>query len=58
MIGAYIATRMLSLALRRADGKEHIVTQVCAAITLAVALFICWDLLKSGAQLPQLSQLP
>lgn len=49
MVGAYIVTRMVSLALRKSDGSEHVVSQILAAVTIVVAIAMITALVKGGA---------
>lgn len=49
MIGMYIFTRMLALANRRGDRREHWSTIVFCVLTIVVAVFVMLDLFLRGA---------
>lgn len=51
MIGAYIITRSLSLALRLGDRKENIIVQFLAVLTVLVVLGVISYLFTSGESL-------
>jgi len=39
MVGFYIITRMLSMLIKKPDGKDNPITLIFAGITILVALF-------------------
>jgi hypothetical protein len=48
MIGAYIVTRMVQLALKR-DPREHVIVIVCSLATTVITGLVVADLLTRGS---------
>ena len=55
LVAAYIVTRMVQLIVKT-NPKEHGAVVACAVGTIALALFVCGDVLYRGGQLNELLQ--